>query len=77
MLNQLVADATRRTVVAGPAEATATGNVLVQAMGACAVGGLAEIRGVVRRSFEVTEYQPGSPEGWGKAYERFLRLTPE
>ena len=53
LLNQLVANATRRTVVAGPTEATAIGNVLIQAIGAGALSGLEEARAVVRRSFEV------------------------
>ena len=74
LLNQLVADATGRKVVAGPAEATTAGNVLVQAMGAGLLVGLDQVREVVRRSFEVTEYAPQSRQGWDKAYERFQRL---
>src|SRR5580658_4237545 len=53
LLNQLVADATGRTVIAGPGEATAIGNVLIQAIGASELGGLEEARGVVRGSFGV------------------------
>jgi sugar (pentulose or hexulose) kinase len=74
LLNQFAADATQRAVVAGPAEATAAGNVLVQAMGAGVVNGLEQAREVVRRSFEVTHHRPGSSQGWDKAYERFRRL---
>jgi rhamnulokinase len=59
LLNQLVADATGRRVVAGPAEATAIGNILVQAMGAGELEGLEEIRAVVRRSFCPETYEPG------------------
>ena len=58
LLNQLVADATGRTVVAGPVEATAAGNVLVQAMGAGEVRGLGEVRAIVRQSFEIEKFQP-------------------
>jgi rhamnulokinase len=58
LLNQLAANATRRTVVAGPVEATAAGNVLVQAIGAGAISGVAEGREIVRRSFEMQTYQP-------------------
>jgi rhamnulokinase len=58
LLNQLVADCTRRRVVAGPAEATAIGNILVQAMGAKELSGLAEIREVVRRSFAPVTVEP-------------------
>ena len=56
LLNQLVADATGRTVIAGPSEATAIGNVLIQAIGAGELSGLEEARAVVRRSFEVERY---------------------
>jgi rhamnulokinase len=71
LLCQLTADACGRTVLAGPVEATALGNVLVQAMGLGLVGSLAEARAVVRRSFEVRTYSPRNPEGWHAPYERF------
>ena len=58
LLNQLAADVTGRRVVAGPTEATAAGNALTQAMGAGGVSGLDELRRIVRRSFDVTEYRP-------------------
>ena len=58
LLNQLVADRTGRTVVAGPSEATAAGNILIQAMGAGKLAGLAAIRDVVRRSFPVEKFLP-------------------
>jgi rhamnulokinase len=53
LLNRLVAEKTGRTVVAGPTEATAIGNIMVQAIGAGNVKGLEEARAVVRRSFPV------------------------
>lgn len=59
LLNQLAADVTGRRVIAGPAEATAVGNALAQAMGAGKIGSLEELRAVVRQSFEMEEYQPG------------------
>ena len=58
LLNQLAANATGRAVVAGPAEATAAGNILVQAIGAGELRGIAEAREIVRRSFSLTTYQP-------------------
>ncbi len=58
LLNQLVANATGRTVIAGPAEATAAGNVLVQAIGAGIVSGVGEAREIVRRSFQIQIYVP-------------------
>jgi rhamnulokinase len=58
VLNQLAANATRRTVIAGPTEATAAGNILVQAIGAGVVSGLSEARQIVKVSFPLQTYQP-------------------
>jgi len=60
LLNQLTADVTGRRVVAGPAEATAAGNALVQALGAAQLHSLDELREVVRQSFPVEEFLPKS-----------------
>ncbi|MFL6417130.1 MAG: rhamnulokinase family protein [Bryobacteraceae bacterium] len=57
-LNQMVADRTGRRVVAGPAEATALGNSLTQAMGTGQIRSLEEMRAVVRASFELHEFTP-------------------
>jgi rhamnulokinase len=56
-LNQLTAEVTGRRVMAGPAEATAAGNALTQAMGTGHVGSLEELRAVVRNSFDVEEFR--------------------
>lgn len=58
LLNQLTADVTGRRVVAGPVEATAAGNALVQALGAGQLKSLDELRDVVRHSFQVQEFFP-------------------
>jgi rhamnulokinase len=58
LLNQLASNATGRIVIAGPSEATAAGNILVQAIGAGAVSGIAEAREIVARSFPLQTYQP-------------------
>jgi rhamnulokinase len=71
LLNQLTADACNRPVLAGPVEATAIGNVLVQALGLGLLGSLADAREVVRRSFEVQTFTPRRPDAWQSAYERF------
>lgn len=76
LLNQFVADATGRTVVAGPTEATAAGNILVQAMGAGFIRDLEEARAVVRASFPLDTFEPQNREGWDNAYDRYLRLPP-
>jgi rhamnulokinase len=75
VLNQFVADATGRLVVAGPSEATAAANVLVQAIGSGAIADLEEARAVVRRSLPLSLYEPKPAAGWDEAYERFCRLT--
>jgi rhamnulokinase len=75
VLNQFVADATGRLVVAGPSEATAAGNLLVQAIGSGVVADLEEARAVVRRSLPLSLYEPKSSAGWDEAYEKFCRLT--
>jgi len=58
VLNQLVADSTGCKVIAGPAEATAIGNIMVQAMASGAVANLAQAREVVRNSFPVEVTEP-------------------
>jgi rhamnulokinase len=58
LLNQLAATATGRTVIAGPSEATAAGNVLVQAMGAGEIVNAAEAREIVRQSFSIEVFEP-------------------
>lgn len=74
LLNQFVADATGRPVVAGPAEATAAGNVLVQAVGSGAVSDLEEARRMVARSFAVERFEPRGGRGWDQAYLRFRQV---
>jgi rhamnulokinase len=71
LLNQFTADACNRPVLAGPVEATAIGNVLVQALGVGVLGSLADAREVVRRSFEVRTFTPRQPDAWQAPYERF------
>jgi rhamnulokinase len=72
LLCQLTADACNRPVLAGPLEATAIGNVLVQALGLGILGSLAEAREVVRRSYELRTYTPEEPQRWQAPYQRFL-----
>ena len=74
LLNQMTADATGRSVVVGPYEATALGNALVQAMAAGDVRDLAELRRIVERSFELTTYEPTGSGDWEPASKRFLAM---
>ncbi len=73
LLNQFTADATGKPVQAGPIEATATGNALVQAIALGYLGSHAELREVVRRSFELRTFEPQPDERWQEAYERFCQ----
>ena len=74
LLNQMTADATGKPVVVGPYEATAAGNVLVQALGDGFLGATADIRRIVRRSFDPRTYLPQNPQGWNAPYECYLKL---
>lgn len=75
LLSQLTADVTGRRVIAGPIEATAIGNVLVQAMGAGIVGSLGEVREIVRNSFDLVTYEPRPTRGVDRAYSTFRQLA--
>jgi len=74
LLNQFTADATKRTVVTGPVEATAIGNVLMQAVGLKHLGSLSDAREVVRSSFDVEEYHSKTDGGWDEAYAKLLNM---
>jgi len=74
LLNQLAADATGRHVLAGPVEATAIGNVLLQAVTLGHLDGLAALRRTVQGSFPIQSYTPDSPEVWQDAEARFQLL---
>jgi rhamnulokinase len=73
LLNQFVADCTGRRVVAGPSEATAIGNILVQAMGAGELDSLDEVRAVVRSSFPLTTVEAQPSGKWDRAYQRYRK----
>ena len=71
LLNQFTADATGRTVVAGPAEATALGNIAMQMLATGAVASLTEAREVIERSFPVERFEPTAAHRWDAQYGRF------
>jgi rhamnulokinase len=74
LLNQLAADATCRPVVAGPVEATALGNILMQAVAMKHLDSLAEAREVVRLSFQPEIYEPKQASEWDEAYSRLEKV---
>jgi rhamnulokinase len=71
LLNQFTADATGRTVLAGPAEATALGNIAVQMLATGAVSSLEQVRGIIDQSYPGELFQPLDPEKWTRQAGRF------
>jgi rhamnulokinase len=74
LLNQFTANACGVPVVAGPVEATALGNVLLQARASGDVGSLTEIRSVVSASSELQHFEPQQTAAWDAAFSRFTQL---
>lgn len=73
-LNQLTADATGLQVIAGPTEATAIGNILMQAKAMGCVNSVREIRQMVNDSFELVKYLPSKELDWTATYRRYLDI---
>jgi rhamnulokinase len=74
LLNQMTADAIGRTVIVGPTEAAAVGNILVQAMGTGYVSDLPHLRRIVACAFRPETYVPRAPDPWETPYQRFCDL---
>ena len=74
LLNAMTADSVGVEVVAGPAEATAVGNILLQAKAAGVVDSLAGMRRLVAGSVVTRRYRPRNPELWRKKYANFLKI---
>lgn len=73
LLNQFTANAIGAAVIAGPSEATAIGNAMIQAKGLGIVGSLWEMREIVRQSCSPEIFQPKDTADWEKAYEYFYK----
>jgi rhamnulokinase len=74
LLNQFTADSTGRMVLTGPVEATAIGNILMQAIGMKHLISLVDAREVVRVSFEPEIYEPNRKADWDEAYARLQKV---
>jgi len=74
LLCRMTASATGLPVAAGPAEATAAGNIALQAMALGQLDSLAGARRMIRESFDIREYEPGDPGPWDEAYEKYQEL---
>lgn len=73
LLCQFAADATGKRVVAGPIEATASGNILMQAIATGRLQSIEEARAIVRQSFDLKEYQPRNVSMWTQKYEQYTQ----
>jgi rhamnulokinase len=74
-LNQFTANALDSNVCAGPADATAIGNIMVQAMGMGIIESLKNAVPLIKDGFSMHTYTPENTSLWKKAYERFLSVT--
>lgn len=74
ILNQLTADVTGLPVYAGPAEASAIGNILVQAMCFGVISNINQAREIVQLSFQQDFYEPNSSCYWDEAYIRYQQI---
>ena len=74
LLCQMTANATNRTVIAGPAEATALGNALMQWLALGEIASIDQARTLVRDSVELTTYQPQEVSLWEEAFGRFKQV---
>ena len=73
-LNQFTANATGLTVLAGPQECTALGNIMLQAKAAGIVGDIFDMRRIIAGSVAMKRYEPADKEMWDNAYEKFKSL---
>lgn len=75
LLNQFTANAIGMSVMAGPSEATAIGNIMMQAKAMGVVGSLADMRALIRQAVTPEVFQPQDTAAWDAAYARFLSVT--
>ncbi len=74
MLNQFTANATGLPVQAGPVEATAIGNLMIQALGLGLIPNMQAALPLIRNAFPIKTYSPEAPAAWDAAYQKFLAL---
>ena len=73
-LNQFTADSCGVTVLAGPQEGTAIGNIMLQAKASGLVKDIWEMRQIIANSLELKKFEPKNKEAWDEAYEKFLKI---
>jgi rhamnulokinase len=75
LLNRFTASAAGIPVTAGPIEATALGNILIQAVASGELGSLADLREVIRNSYTIEEFEPTDSAPWAEALQRYEKLS--
>ena len=74
-LNQFTSNATGATVLAGPQEGTAIGNIMLQAKSAGLVSDIWQMRRIIAASLELVKYEPQDQTAWDQAFGKYLRIT--
>jgi rhamnulokinase len=74
LLNQFTASAVGREVIAGPGEATAIGNLMMQVKSSGEIKDMAQMRQAIRNSFDVESYEPKDASAWTEQFERYLSV---
>ena len=74
-LNQFTANSCGVTVLAGPQEATAIGNIMMQAKAAGVVESIWQMRKIIADSIDLRRFEPQNSADWDKAYDKFLSIT--
>ena len=74
-LNQFTANATGATVLAGPQECTAIGNIMMQAKAAHLVKDIWEMRQIIANSVELVKYEPTDKAIWDQAFDKYLKIS--
>ena len=74
-LNQFTANATGATVLAGPQEGTAIGNIMLQAKAAGLVSDIWAMRSIIANSIDLVRYEPQDTNTWEEAYIKFQQIT--
>ena len=74
-LNQFTANATGATVLAGPQEGTAIGNIMLQAKAAHLVNDIWEMRQIIANSLELVKYEPADKAIWDQAFDKYLKIS--
>ena len=74
-LNQFTANSTGATVLAGPQECTALGNIMLQAKAAGLVSDIWQMRAIIANTLDLVKYEPQDKATWDAAYEKYLGIT--